>query len=187
MLADGGTVLGSGVAGVVVPSVEGKLLVEPHHAVVAVGLGEDGGGGDGEVGGVALDDAVVGNDLSVALRVVVGIEAVAVDDEVVGTHGELVDGTVHGGDAGTQDVHLVNLLVRDDAHGPTDGIALNLLAQLVALSGRQLLRVVQQGVLIVGSQNHGGGIHRSGQTATPGLVAAGNPPFPSRQGRVPVQ
>ena len=136
ILTDGDSVSRGRVAHVVIPFVHGVFVMQPHHAIVAVGLGEDGSGGDGKIFSVTLDDACV-------WQVMVLVEAIAVDDEFLRTHVELVDGSMHGGDAGTENVHLVNFLVRDDAYSPSHGIALNLGTQLVALLCRQLLRVVE--------------------------------------------
>ena len=136
VLTDGGSVSRGRVAHVVIPFVHGVFVMQPHHAVVAVGLGEDGGGGDSEIFSVTFDDTGM-------WQVVVFVEAIAVDDEFLRPYAELVDGSVHGGDAGTENVHLVNLLVRDNAHSPSHSIALNLGTQLVALLCRQLLRVVE--------------------------------------------
>ena len=143
MLADGLAVLSRGVAHVVLPVVVGILLRQADHLVVAVGLGQDGGGSDGEVLAVALDDGGMG-------QVAVGLEAVAIDDDGLGPHLELVEGTVHGQDGGVEDIDLVDLLRRDDAHGPCHRVALDILAQGIALAGGELLGVVEPFVVIVG-------------------------------------
>src|SRR5690554_5708267 len=68
---DGGTVRFGGVAFVLVPAVMGVLPVGLFHPLVAVGLGQDRGGGYAEVGGVAFYDAVVG-------QVFIAFEAVTI-------------------------------------------------------------------------------------------------------------
>ena len=103
----------------------------------------------------------------------VGLEAVAVDNDGLGTHGKLVEGTVHGKDGGVEDVDAVNLLGADDAHRPGHGVALDDVAQLVAPFLGKLLRVVQQVVPVVLGQDDRRSIHAACQTAATSLVAAG--------------
>ena len=54
VLGNGGTVGPGGVAFVFVPVVLRELLVQLHHVIVAVGLGQDRRGGNGEVAAVAF-------------------------------------------------------------------------------------------------------------------------------------
>ena len=93
---------GRGIAFVVFPVVVGKFVGQTGHQGVAVGFGKDGGCRDGEIGGIPLDDAAVGNLPSVG-------EAVAVHQDELRLDGELFDGEVHRVDGGVQDVHLVNV------------------------------------------------------------------------------
>ena len=166
MLGNGGTMLFRGIALIAVPSVAGKLFVQAVHVVVAVGLGQDGRGGDGKVLAVALHHRGVGN-------VGIFLETVAVDEQVLRTDGELVDGAVHGQERGVEDVDFVDFLRRDDAHGPRQGLPLDDLAQSVSLVLGQLLGVVQQFVAEILRQDDGGGIDGARQTAATGLVAPG--------------
>lgn len=85
MLAYGLAVLAGGVALVASPAILRALVVEGVHIVVAEGLGQNAGGGDGLVFAVALDDGGVGQGA-------VGLEAVAVDDYGFGSYAELVQG-----------------------------------------------------------------------------------------------
>ena len=73
----GRAVVGCGVAFVDGPVVGGILVVEAAHDVVAVGLGEDGGGGDVAVAAVSFDEGLPGD-------VAPGMEFVAVDDDAGG-------------------------------------------------------------------------------------------------------
>lgn len=166
ILTDGGTMSGGGIAFVLVPMVLGIILMDAEHVVVAVGLGKNGGGGDVHVGGVALDDGGMGD-------VFVGHEAVAVDEEVLGTDAELRHGTVHGEDAGAEDVYLVDFLVGDHAHSPGKGFALDDFTQLVAVALGELLGVIQQVVLEILRQDDGSGIDGACKASAAGLVAAG--------------
>jgi len=166
VLGDGGAVLTGGVACVVLPAVLGVLLGEVVHVVVAIGLGEDAGCGDGEVFGVAFYDGLVG-------EVVVGLEAVAVDDEGLGTEGELVECAVHGEDAGAQDVDLVDFFGGDDSYGPVEGVVLDFGAEVVTLCGGELFGVVEAWVLVVFGEDDGCGIDASCEAAASGFVATG--------------
>ena len=95
---DGFAVRLGGIAFVLRPTILRIVGGEAEHFVVAEGLGENAGGGDGKVFAVAFDDGVVGDDYFAGWFVIV-VEAVAIDDDVLGTDGEGVEGAVHGGDA----------------------------------------------------------------------------------------
>lgn len=172
-----------GVASIVIPSIKRKFLVEFLHVVVAIGLGKNRCSSDAEVLAIALHDGLVRNKASLPIRerVTVGIfiegflvrvEAVAVYDEMLWAHLECIDGSVHGCDACAEDVHLVNLLWSDDAHSPRYGIALNLLAQTIALLRCELLGVVEHFVVIVGRQDDRRRIHAACKTASASFVTS---------------
>ena len=180
ILADGFAVGWGGIAFVAVPVVLGIVLMDAEHIVVTVGLGKDAGGSNAHVGSIALDDGGVGD-------VLVGHEAVAVDEEVLGAYFQLSNGTVHGEDGGTEDVNLVDFLVGDHAHGPGKGFALDDFAEGVAMFLRELLGVVEHRkrhtpppfvhpLYLRGGikwKDDGGGIDGAGKAATAGLVTAG--------------
>jgi len=173
MLLDALAVLLGGIAGIVVPTIVRILLVEFLHVVVAVGLGEDGGGCDGEVFAIAFHDGGMGQGMTLlgTVRVfIVGVESVAVDDEGFGTNGKGIDGSVHGCDAGTEDVHLVDFGCSHNAQCPGYGIALDFLAECIALVGCELLGVVQTWVLVVFGQDDGGCIDATSKTTSPCFV-----------------
>ena len=132
VLADGIAVFFRGVALVGVPVVLGVFLRETVHIVVTIGLGEDRGSGDGEVFAVTLDDGGV-------RELLIGFEAIAIDDDGLGTNLELVEGTVHREDRGVEDINAVDLLGRDDSHRPGNGIALNDLTELITAALSELL------------------------------------------------
>ena len=100
-----------------------------------------------------------------------GIEPVAVYDESLWPYAQSGNGTVHGEERGMKDVNLIDFLGCHYAYRPCHGIALYLLAKGITAPLSQLLRVVKVGVVIVGRQDDGGGIHAAGQATTPGLVA----------------
>ena len=140
ILADGLTMLLRGIAFVREPVILGVFLGETVHVVITVGLGEDRSGSDGEVLAVAFDDSGMGDvGGNITNHGTVGTKAVTVDDDGLRTDGELIEGPVHGEDGGIEDIDLVNLLRRDDAHGPRYRIALDDLPQLITALLRQLL------------------------------------------------
>ena len=155
-----------GVTLVLGPAVLGVLLGQAVHVVVAVGLGENARRRYRQILAVALDDGRIWNEA-------VGLEAVAVNDDGLGAERQLVEGAVHGQYAGVEDVDLVDFLGRHHAHGPRQGVALNLAAQLVTATGRELLRVVEGVVNVVFGQDYRRGIHAAGKAAPPRLVASG--------------
>ena len=77
--AEGAAMLGRGVALVRGEAVAGVDGVELAHQAVAVDLGDDGGGGDGERERVAVEEACLRAGM---------VEAHGVDEEVVGREGE---------------------------------------------------------------------------------------------------
>ena len=165
VLADGITMFLSGIALVGEPVVLGVFLSKTVHIIVTIGLGEDARSSDGEVFAVALDDRGVGD-------VVIRFEAVAIDDDGLRANHQLIQGTMHRKDGGIEDVDLVYLLRGDDSHGPGNGITFDDLPELITALLRQLLRVVEQVVLIVIRQDDGSRINTASQTTTSGFIAA---------------
>ena len=117
-----------GVTLVDVPGILGVFTGQRVHIVVAVSLGKNARRGNGQILAVALDDGVVWYET-------VGLEAVAVNYDGLGTHLQLVKRTVHGQYAGVKYVYLVYLFRRNYAYGPRQCVALNLVAQLVTAHG----------------------------------------------------
>ena len=106
-------------------------------------------------------------------KVSVGLEAVAVNDDFLRPHLQLVQRTVHGQNACIEDVYLVYLVIVHDAHRPCQRFALDDGAQLVAALLAQLLRVIEQVVVVIGREDDCRCIDRPGQTASAGLVTTG--------------
>lgn len=163
---NGCAVLPGGIAFVVVPVVVRKLFVQTVHVVVAVGLGQNRGRSDGEVLAVTLYHRGMRD-------VGIGFEAVAVDEQVLGTYLQLGDGTVHGQERGVEDVDFINLLRSDDTDGPGQSLAFDDLAQGITLAFGQLFGVVEQVVTEILGQNDGSGIYGSGQATAACFVASG--------------
>ena len=101
-----------------------------------------------------------------------GIETIAVDDKGFGPDTKLRQGTVHGKKRSMENIYFINLLRCHDTYSPCQRIVLNLLAQGITLLLRQLLRVVQRRVVIVGWQDDGSSIDAAGETAAPRLIAS---------------
>ena len=68
---------------------------------------------------------------------------------------------------------MIYFLVVAVCNSPCCGVALYLFTQHVALSGRELFGVVEQGVAVVVGQHDGSGIYRTRQTTASGFVASG--------------
>ena len=156
--------LGRGVAHVLSPLIDRIFRIQLHHPLVAVGFGEDGGGGNRLVGGIALHDATI-RDAGFVL------EAVAVDQQELRSDRKLLHSAVHGGDGGVEDVQFVNLLFGNEADGVGQRVPLNLRPQFLAHLAGELLGVVDAGIGVVGRQNDSCGHHRTGQTTATCLVA----------------
>ena len=154
-----------GIALILLPVVVGIFLSKTVHVFVAECLGEDARCGYRLILAVAFHYRCVG-------QVAVGSEAVAVDDDGFGAHGELVERAVHGEEAGVEYVYAVYLLGRNHAYSPRHGVVHYLVAQRASRFLGELLRVVEQSVVVVGRQNDCGGVYASGKTASAGFVAA---------------
>ena len=96
---EGAEMLRGGVSLVRGEAVAGMRGVERREEAVAVNLGDDGGGGDGERERVAVDEAGLGAGV---------VELHGVDEEVVGGDGEGADGGEHGEARGLVDVDAVD-------------------------------------------------------------------------------
>ena len=166
ILFDGGVVVLGGVAFVFVPVVLGEVLRNAQHVLVTVGLGEDGGSRNAHVGAVALDNGGV-------RHIAPGLEAVAVDQDVLRGDLEGVEGAVHGQDRGVEDVDAVNLLGPHHGHCPCERLMLDDGAQHFALALGELFAVVDDVVIEVGWQYHSSRSDGAGKRSAACLVASG--------------
>lgn len=188
MVANGQPVLPCGITFVLLPAIDRILLIEFIHIVVTESLGKDAGRSNGFILSIAFDDTLIRQGLAaVALREDtllsrlarfvgngdIGIETVAVDDKLLGSHLQLVKRTMHRQKAGMKNIDLIDLLRRDNADSPRHGIVLNNLAELIALLGRELFRVVEQRIVVVTRQDDSGGIDTACQASAASLIAAG--------------
>ena len=163
---DRSAVCRAGIAFVLFPAVLGVLFGELLHQAVALGFGQDGGGGDAGVGRVAFDDAAVRD-------VVPAAEAVAVYQQQVGAGGESGDALLHRFHRGPEDVDPVDAFGPDVGDGPGDGSVLDILAHGLPLPLGELFRVVEQRVEVIRRQDDSGGRYRPGQTPSAGFVGPG--------------
>lgn len=163
---NGCAVLTGGIAFVMVPVIIRVLFVQAVHVVVAVGLGQNRCRSDGEVLAVTLYHRGMRD-------VGIGFEAVAVDEQVLGTYLQLGDGTVHGQERGVEDVDFINLLRGNDTDSPGQSLAFDDLAQGITLAFGQLFGIVEQVVTEILGQNDGSGIYGSGQATAACFVASG--------------
>lgn len=169
---DGGLVLGGGIAHVALPAVAGVLRGQLGHQVVAVGLGQNRGGGDAEIFAVTLHYGMGGN-VHHRDGVKIWLEFVAVHYDMRGAHLEGVKSAVHSEDGGVQDIYTVNLVVRHHVHGPRQSLLLDDGAQSLTLGGVELFGIVEAGVFEVGGEYYCRTADRPAQASASGLVAAG--------------
>ena len=127
---------GGGVAFVLVEAVLGIAVVQRGHLGVARRLGEDRGGGDRSLAGIAVDDG--------ARRAAEARRArIAVDDGLGRFHRKRSDGAPHRQHRSVEDVEAVDLLDRRECHRPGDGALLDALGEHFAPLGREYLGIGQ--------------------------------------------
>lgn len=114
-------------------------MVQVAHKIVAVGLGQNAGGGNGSINGVALDDAFMPDPF-------VFIEAVAVDEQKLRFLFQFVQGQVHGFKRSVKNIDAVDLFMIHHGHAVADRVFFNECAQDVAVFFRYLFRIIEQGV-----------------------------------------
>ncbi len=112
VLAESFAVFGGGVAFVRGEAVLGVEEVEFAHEGVAMNFCEDAGGGDGEGEGVAVEELGLGAGV---------VDVESVDEQVVGSGGELLDGEQHGEAGGLVDVDAVDGIGVDFGDGEAEG------------------------------------------------------------------
>ena len=107
----------SRVALVAVPSVFRVVHRQGRHVLIAVRFGQDARRRDGQESAIPLDFAGVGN--------VVGAEPISVDEQVLWTEPEAIDGPVHGEIGRLQDVDLLDFLDGGPPDTPRLGVSLD--------------------------------------------------------------
>lgn len=188
---DGGVVVARGVALVHLPAVGGVVGREAAHNIVPRSLGDDARRSDREELAVALHHALVRHERRLVMEAhgigppegvgrleigIVGVEAVAVDDEELGSDGERADRTVHCQDAGVEYIETINLSRRGHAHCPRNRHLLNERAESLAPPLGQFLTVVETrkvGRSDVARQDDSRRHHGAGKAAAARLVGTG--------------
>lgn len=148
---------------VAVPGIVGKFFVQLAHVVIPPGFGKDAGGGDGCIGGVALDDAAVGG-------AAVFYKPIAIDEEKPGAKFQLVEGQVHGFERGFKNIDLVYLFMIYHSYCIIHGVGFDVYAQFLPVFGGHLFGVVEQRMIKSIREDDGSGENRSGVTASACLI-----------------
>ena len=102
MLADRFAVGTRWITLILLPAVRGVFFRQLQHIVVAIGLRQNGCGGDGQKAAVSLYHAGKGD-------LFIRSEPVAVDKKCLGLYLKLFDGPVHGKERGFQNIDSINL------------------------------------------------------------------------------
>ena len=103
----------------------------------------------------------------------VGLETITIHDDGLRPNGQLVERAMHGQNTGIKNVDTVNILRRHRCYCPGQRVALNSFAKLITLLDRQLLGIVELGIVVTFRQNDRSREHRSGQTTPARLIASG--------------
>src|SRR5215469_13664956 len=104
----------------------------------------------------------------------VPVDANSVDQEMIGSRHELLDGPAHGEKRRPIDVELVDPGYVDGGNGVSDGVAFDALGQLFASRLIEQFGIAQALDAVVGLEDHGGGNDGAEQRASANFVHAGN-------------
>ena len=165
VLAQGFQMVGGGVAFVASQAVRRIDGVPFEHARVAMRLGQDGSGGDGDAAGVSVDQRFLLDE---------DIELDGVEQEIIGQNRELVERGGHGLAAGLINIPGVDALGVDFGDGPGERVFANAWSQLSATLGDKFFGVVEADDAALGIQNDGSGDHRAEQRAAARFIEAGD-------------
>ena len=161
-----GHVLRAAVALVAGEAVAGILAVQLDEEPVAVDFRQDACCRDGEAAGVALDDGLLWAGPVDLIA--------AVDEEIVGGEGELLDGEAHGEERGLADVDAVDGCGVDGGDGEGYGFQADFGIELVALLFGELLGVGEAGEAAAFGQDDCGGYDGAEERAAANFVQAGD-------------
>src|SRR5581483_8504784 len=140
------------------------LGVEGSHQAVAVHLGDDAGGADGDALGVALDDRL--------LRHGEPVEPARVDEQVLRLRVESENGALQRHQAGAIDVEAVDLLHLRPADAHRDRLRADLRLQGIALFRSELFGIIDSLDSRSGVKDDRRGDHRPGERRHAHFVAA---------------
>ena len=159
------------VALVIGEAVAGVLGVEFDEEAVAVDFGQHTGGGDGKAGGVSLDDSLL---RAIPMDGVAAVDKEEIGEKVVGSGGDLLDGTAHSFKRGAADVDAVDGFNIDGGDGPgyCDGADFNI--ELDAFFFGEFLRVGEAMQAAALGKDNRGGDDRAEERAAAHFVEAGD-------------
>ncbi|VTZ52137.1 hypothetical protein MPC4_70024 [Methylocella tundrae] len=160
---------GRRIAGVPAEAVDGVDGAEPAHQPVARDLGDDGGGGDGENGAVALDDRL-------GLAAKPRREVVAVDQHIARRACESRQSPAHGAERRLTDIDRVDLRGAGKADRDRERARHDRFIEAFPLLRRQKLRIIEAARKIVRIKDHRRRRDRAGQWPAPRLVNARDRP-----------
>src|SRR3712207_2600893 len=113
--SDSLSVFSGGVSLIALPIIIRVFEGQGVHIIITVGLGQNAGGGDRLVFGVAFDDTSIrklATGVGQSLANNVGVETITVDNQCLGTHVQLVDSPVHGQETGMKNVDFIDFIGR---------------------------------------------------------------------------
>jgi hypothetical protein len=135
------------------------------HARVAMGFGEDGGGGDRNAAGVALDERFLFDE---------NIELHGVDEQIIRLDRELLQGGGHGLAAGLINVPGVDALGIYFSDSPGKRMLVNAHRKFRAALGRKFFRIVEADNAALGIENDRGSDYRTEERAAPSFIETGD-------------
>src|SRR6266436_7407767 len=150
------------VAGEAVLWINGVPLL---HAPVAMRFRKDGGCGDGDAAGIALNQGFLLDQ---------DVELHGVNEQIIGQNCELLERSRHRLARGLVNVPGIDALGVHFGDGPGKSVFADARRELCSPFGSELFRVVQSDNAPLGIENHRGGNDRTKQRAASGFVNAGD-------------
>ena len=163
VLAEGVQVIGGGVtfmASQAVLRIDGVPL---GHTRIAVRLGEDGSGGDGNAASISVDDGFLLDE---------HVEFDGVEEQIVRDNGKLAQSGGHGLAAGLINIPGVNALRIDFRDGPGESMFANARSEFVTAVGDKFFGVVEADDAPLGVQDNGCSDDGAKQRATTSFIEA---------------
>lgn len=163
--AQRGEMLGGGVAEIAFETVSRVLDGEFDHQAIALVFCENACGGDGGIGGIALDDRTAQNGRLVG-------HMIAVNERAAITRGEPFERALHAPKRSAEDVTAIDFF-----GGHVDDVERSSLTNLdfeaFALLAGELLAILQAGDWRIFGEQHCRDDHRASEWASSGFVHAG--------------